>query len=236
MYIQIKIFPVFYSQLSQVSEIVYYLIFQVIAYFNLKVIDYTIQILMLGGSLTVVLMKIGSIKLSQMNTFISKINAHDFNSIQLFYFLKHNNMSLQMFSHYNMIYGKAFIVFLLCGLPVNILFITKLLFFPMPLNLQIIFVVITCMQLFYLFVMHYWFIMAGILLHKPAKRFIKILLLSKKIQIISIRLKLSRYIEQFVSKNMYSITYGKCGKINFNSFIKVRQIKYFNFCNINFLI
>lgn len=214
-------FPEFYAQLTQVQGVLYYLIFQMFAFLNLKAIYCTIHILTLGGSLAVVLMKIGSIKLSQMNTFIFKINAHHFNSFQLFYFLQHNNMSIQMFSHYNMIYGKTFTVFLLCGLPVNTLLIIKLLFFPIPFNLQIIFVVIICMQQFYLFIIHYWSIMASFKLHKPAKRFFRFVLFSKKLQNTLMRLKLSRYIEQFVSKNMYSISYGNCGKITFGSFIKV---------------
>ena len=194
------------------------------ASFHLLAIYYVIHILTLGGSLILVLMKIGNIKLNQMGIFISKIDTQQFSSFQLFYFLQHNNMSLQLFSHYNLVYGKMFLVFLLCGLPVNTLLITKLLFFPLPANLQIIFVVIIFMQQNYLFIMHYWSIMASIQLHKPAKRFFKILLLSKKLKNFLVRLKLSRYIEQFVNKNTYSIQYGKCGKITFNSFIKVTKV------------
>ncbi len=234
MYTQTKIFSVFYPQLIHFSGFLFYLIFQLFAFFHLVVIYYIIHILTLGGSLIVVLMKIGTIKLNQMDTFVSKIDAHQFSSFQLFYFLQHNNMSLKMFSHYNFLYGKTFLVFLVCGLPVNTLLTTKLLFFPLPINLQIIFVVIICMQQNYLFIMHYWSIMAGIQLHKPAKRFFKIQILSKKLKNVLVRLKLSRYIEQFVNKNTYSIQYGKYGKITFGSFIKVIKIvfKFYNYFNI----
>jgi len=57
--------------------------------------------------------------------------------------------------------------------------------------------------------------------HEPAKKMIHLSVYSSKKLELRYQFKLQRYIEQFHTNNLHTATYGKYGKITFQSFGKV---------------
>ena len=161
------------------------------------------------------------IRLRQIYHLVSCTKPHLFNSSALKRFLTLNTESLIVLRNANDIYGKALFYLLLTGLPTTSVFIMVAAFYQLKLLLKLAFIGAIFLGIFLMFIIHLAGVMLSFELHKPVKVLRKVFLVSRKIPDKRLKLKLVWYIEQFHSHNPYTGTYGKYGKVTFESFSKV---------------
>lgn len=160
-----------------------------------------------------------TIRLGQVHLFVHRHAAY-FHTKLLHTFLAHNTVSLAFLESINALYGKVLFLVLLICLPSTAVFIMVLallesaLIFKVSLSMGII------IALFHMFILNYYLVRLSLKLHRPAKELIKIQLKTRSKYTLADKLKLTRYIEQFHTRQMYTFKYGKFGSCTFASFKK----------------
>ena len=96
-------------------------------------------------------------------------------------------------------------------------------------HLLVLFVLISAQQVIFLFGVHLCAARLSEKLKQPAYLLLRWAFARQmfKVPIFGAKFKLSRFVEQFYSKNAYTVNYGRYGKITFQSFGKV-----WTFCGV----
>lgn len=206
------------------TRILTVVIFQLNALFTFIIINLMYYILFLVATLEILVFTIGYIKLKQMDSFIARrlrVHRRTFPRASFTCFLFENELSLQYLADINRIYGNVFFAFTLLNTPFNAVFFMTLLLAGNQLTIPVyLFLVLHIgVQIISLLNITFFSILLSINLHRPARKLFALPAKSLATHwCLSFRLKLSRYLEQFHTVNLYTVNYGKFGgKITYTS-------------------
>lgn len=148
------------------------------------------------------------------------LKVDHFKPKNLRFFLRENVFNLRFLSNFNENYGMLIFTFIL----LNALYLMVLFFTQLSSSSRIFIISIILMQIFFLLLISYFDALIALKIHKPAKVFLSLSIRTKKKPHWSLanQLRLLQYLEQFHTKNLYTVTYGRAfGKITLQSFIKL---------------
>lgn len=163
-------------------------------------------------------------------------------------FLRANDFTVKVIPDISAIYGRALFALLLVGLPSNAILVMLLVSSrrvgQLTITIRVLFTVIYLFEVVFIFLVHTSLSLIVIKTHAPVRRMMALFAVScfcccgaqsrreewhtssiKWKQDLKAKLKLTRYFEQFHSRNQFALNYGGCGKITIRSFS--RQLVYY---------
>lgn len=182
------------------------------------------DVLVLMGILGIIMQISAYITLVQLNQYVCWLNVTNFRWQHFAFFHSQINISLVFLADVSRFYGTAIFVFLLLNCPLNGLLAVTLLTSGISSwrsDMLALAYSVLALQWFFIFVIHFFCIKVCGKLHSPAKPLMRLFVCSKGVQKVKNRLKMAHYFEQFYSKNVITVTYGRFGKMNYYSFFKL---------------
>lgn len=185
-------------------------------------VSFMMEILSLVGIMGILLQTMAYIKVNQLNEYVYQLKSTTFTYRQFHFYNKEIAFALVFLADVNRIYGTAIQLFLLINCPLNSLLMVALFMDVFANHLLVLVYIILAIQMTFIFVIHFFCITVCTKFHTPAKAFIYLFVHSKLVKFYCVRerLKLANYIEQFHTKNVFTVTYGRYGKITYQSFFK----------------
>ncbi len=183
------------------------------------------SILSLVTSIGFIQLNILMVKLKQMHTFLKAVRKN-FTSAKLSTFQRWQVEVLQQFSEYNHLYGWIFAVFLLINCPVNVYFVSILLYSSQNISLigRLYMGVYTAVQLFSLFILHWYLLGFSQRFHAPALLVHQLTITSYKInscsKSLSFLVKVAHYFSAYHTAQQYGVTYARFGRVTMQTFVR----------------
>lgn len=182
-----------------------------------------ITILRLTGTFGLLLGIIAYIKMQQLQAYLNRMKANYFYPKHLMFYLRQMVISLAYLESFNANYSMIISSFFLLNTPLNALILIMLILNDLPgSSLRSIFMV-ALQQMNFLLLVSCFGALITLRLHKPTKIFFSLWVKSKRKLNwnLSAQLKLLCYLEQFHTKNLFTLFYGKAfAKITLQSFTK----------------
>ena len=189
--------------------------------------------LILVGVLGIVMQLVAFIKMGQLKQYVDSLRVGTFRWRHFAFFNGQIDISLSFLADVNRLYGTAIAVFLLLQCPLNGLLAVALLSSDsesrrrstLSGDLLALAYTVLSLQWLFIFIIHFFCIKVSKQLHSPAKRMLRLFVRSRGVYRVTERLKMVAYFEQFHTKNVFTVTYGRFGKITYESFW--RQVFYY---------
>ncbi len=166
------------------------------------------------------------VKLRQMATFLKKTVRKQFTPEKLNIYRRWQVEVLQLFSEYNHLYGWIFAVFLLINCPVNVYFVSILLYSSQNISFigRLYMGVYTAVQLFSLFILHWYLLGFSQRFHAPALLVHQLTITSYKInscsKSLSFLVKVAHYFSAYHTAQQYGVTYARFGRVTMQTFVR----------------
>lgn len=213
--------------LSKWTELIFFLLTS--SHFIITV-NLLADILLLCGILGVTVQAVAFIKVVQLNVYVFRLSVTNFRWRHFTFFQGQINFALTFLDDINRLYGAAIPVFLFLHCPLNGVLAVALLMGAINRHLLALAYIILTIQWAFILGIHFFCITICKRLHLPAKHFLKLFVNYRGscFQHIKRRLKMTTYLEQFYTQNVFSVTYGRFGKITYSSFFR-NVFYYFKF-------
>lgn len=162
-------------------------------------------------------------KLKQMFVYLK--TARSFTIAKFTFYRKWQVEVLQYFSEFNRMYGWIFAVFLLFNCPVNVYFVSILVYNnneSTSLLGSLYMTTYTVLQLFSLFILHWYLITISDHFHKPILLLLRLSIFHRqKFKNFIFKIKVDNFIAAFYPKdNLYGVTYARFGRVTMQTFVK----------------
>lgn len=218
---------VFYNLLQLPAAV--FLVFYLLSYAS---------ILSLVTSIGFIQLNILLVKLRQMQAYLRRALLWKFTPQKLNTYRKWQVEVLQLFSEYNHHYGWIFAVFLLFNCPVNLYFVSILLYSSQSISWigYLYMTTYTVVQLFSLFILHWYLIGFSRRFHAPTL-FIHRLSISNRHHFRSVNstMKVAHYIAAYHTQQQYGVTYARFGRVTMQTFVRF-MLHYCKFVLISYKI